>query len=192
MTATVTPVVPPRASPASAGDASPADGFRPSGLAYGLDRHQPARGALTEGQAENARDCDGLSPKLGREPLGADDADAGATQTATDVGNAVAGPAALATSTAGTSPAGRAAEPRFSRHALRRVQQRGIQLDQPTLGRLQEGVQRAASKGSRESVVFVDGIAYVVSVSNNTVITAVGSEHMHKQVFTNIDSAVIA
>ena len=80
----------------------------------------------------------------------------------------------------------------FSRHALQRLQQRGIQLDQPTLGRLNEGVQRAAGKGSRDSVVFVDGTAYVVSVANNTVITAVGSEHMRQQVFTNIDSAVIA
>jgi len=80
----------------------------------------------------------------------------------------------------------------FSRHALQRLQQRGIQLDQPTLGRLTEGVQRAANKGSRDSVVFVDGTAYVVSVANNTVITAVGSEHMRQQVFTNIDSAVIA
>ena len=82
--------------------------------------------------------------------------------------------------------------PSFSRHALQRLQQRGINLNQSTLGRLTDGVQRAAGKGSRDSVVFVDGTAYVVSVTNNTVITAVGSEHMHQQVFTNIDSAVIA
>jgi len=75
---------------------------------------------------------------------------------------------------------------------IERLQQRGITLDQSTLGRLTDGVSRAAGKGSRDSVVFVDGTAYVVSVSNNTVITAVGSEHMREHVFTNIDSAVIA
>jgi flagellar operon protein len=82
--------------------------------------------------------------------------------------------------------------PTFSRHALQRLQQRGVTLDQSTLGRLTDGVSRAASKGSRDSVVFVDGTGYVVSVANNTVITAVPSEHMRQQVFTNIDSAVIA
>jgi flagellar operon protein len=82
--------------------------------------------------------------------------------------------------------------PQFSRHALERLQQRGINLDQPTLGRLTDGVQRAAGKGSRDSVVFVDNTAYVVSVKNNTVITAVPSERMRQHVFTNIDSAVIA
>lgn len=80
----------------------------------------------------------------------------------------------------------------FSRHALARVQRRGIELDQATLGRLSEGVGRAASKGSRDSLILVDGTAFVVSVSNRTVITAVGSEHMKDNVFTNIDSAVIA
>jgi flagellar operon protein len=80
----------------------------------------------------------------------------------------------------------------FSRHALERLQQRGIELNAPTVGRLSEGVARAAGKGSRASVVFVDGTAFVVSVTNNTVITAVGAEHMQQHVFTNIDSAVIA
>jgi flagellar operon protein len=82
--------------------------------------------------------------------------------------------------------------PTFSRHALERVNRRGIELDQPTLARLAGGMSRAASKGSRDAVVFVDSTAFVVSVPNNTVITAVGSEHMREHVFTNIDSAVIA
>jgi flagellar operon protein len=84
------------------------------------------------------------------------------------------------------------AQLQFSRHALARVQRRGIELDAPTLARLSAGVGRAASKGSRDSLVLVDGTAFVVSVSNRTVITAVGSEHMRDNVFTNIDSAVIA
>jgi flagellar operon protein len=81
---------------------------------------------------------------------------------------------------------------RFSKHALERVQRRGIALDPTTLGRLHEGVGRAAGKGSRDSLVLVDGTAFVVSVPNRTVITAVGSEHMREHIFTNIDSAVIA
>jgi flagellar operon protein len=82
--------------------------------------------------------------------------------------------------------------PRFSRHALDRLGQRGIAVSGQTLDRLTGGVAQAAAKGSRDSVVFVDGTAFVVSVKNNTVITAVGSEHMKDHVFTNIDSAVIA
>ena len=80
----------------------------------------------------------------------------------------------------------------FSGHALQRVQRRGIEVGEATLSRLTEGVDRAAGKGARESVIFVDGTAFVVSVRNRTVITAVDSDHMKDHVFTNIDSAVIA
>jgi hypothetical protein len=39
--------------------------------------------------------------------------------------------------------------------------------------------------------VLIDGTAFVVSVRNRTVITAVGADQMRDRVFTNIDSAVI-
>ena len=81
---------------------------------------------------------------------------------------------------------------RFSSHALQRVERRGIDGSPATLGRLNEGLDRAAAKGARASVVFVDSTAFVVSVPNRTVITAVDRDHMKQQVFTNIDSAVIA
>jgi flagellar operon protein len=80
----------------------------------------------------------------------------------------------------------------FSGHAIQRVQRRGIEMGQDTIARLREGVDRAAGKGARESVVFVDETAFVVSVRNRTVITAVDRDHMKDHVFTNIDSAVIA
>ena len=81
---------------------------------------------------------------------------------------------------------------RFSQHALQRAERRGIELDQATLQRLDAGVARAQDRGARDAVVLVDGTAFVVSVRNRTVITAVDQEHMREQVFTNIDSAVIA
>lgn len=80
----------------------------------------------------------------------------------------------------------------FSGHAAARLERRGIAVDGPTLQRLDDGVRRAAGKGSREAVVLVDGTAFVVSVKNRTVITAVDPQHMKDHVFTNIDSAVIA
>jgi flagellar operon protein len=85
-----------------------------------------------------------------------------------------------------------ASAPQFSRHALERLAQRGIALNNATVARVSDGINRAAGKGSRDSVVFVDNTAFVVSVANNTVITAVDSGHMREHVFTNIDSAVIA
>jgi flagellar operon protein len=81
---------------------------------------------------------------------------------------------------------------RFSGHALERLQRRGIQMDEAALSRLNGGVARAAAKGSRDSLVLLDDTAFVVSVRNKTVVTAVDREHMKEQVFTNIDSAVIA
>ncbi len=81
---------------------------------------------------------------------------------------------------------------KFSGHALQRIERRGISLDDATMSRLGDGVNRAAAKGSRSSLVVVDDSAFVVSVPNRTVITAVDREHMKDQVFTNIDSAVIA
>jgi flagellar operon protein len=80
----------------------------------------------------------------------------------------------------------------FSGHAMQRVRRRGIEITPATLERLQGGVDRASRKGARESVVFVDSTAFVVSVRNRTVITAVDRDHMKDHVFTNIDSAVIA
>src|SRR4051794_28841633 len=115
----------------------------------------------------------------------------------------IAGPAPAAAPGAGASPAAPPAVPfadvlvaksgvQFSNHALQRLQRRGIAVDRPTLDRLNAGVDRAAGKGSRDAVVLVDQTAFVVSVANKTVITAVDREHMRDHVFTNIDSAVIA
>jgi flagellar operon protein len=82
-------------------------------------------------------------------------------------------------------------ELKFSAHATQRISDRNIQLSQSDLMRLEQGVAQAAAKGSRESLLLKDNLAFVVSVKNNTVITAVDAASMKGNVFTNIDSAVI-
>jgi flagellar operon protein len=88
--------------------------------------------------------------------------------------------------TAGTMPV------TFSKHAVQRLERRNLAVDATTMQRLQDGVDRAAGKGARDAVVLVDDTAFVVSVTNRTVVTAVGRDQMKDHVFTNIDSAVIA
>jgi flagellar operon protein len=80
----------------------------------------------------------------------------------------------------------------FSGHALQRLERRCIDVDADVQRRLGEGVDRAASKGSRTAVVLIDQNAFVVGVPARTVVTAVGRDNMREHVFTNIDSAVIA
>lgn len=120
---------------------------------------------------------------------------------------AAAPPAAAPPAAAGASPAGGVTAPsfadqlrqsqgsggvQFSKHALERLQRRGITAGAETLNRLRHGVDLAAGKGARDAVVMVDDTAFVVSVQNRTVITAIDSAHMRQHVFTNIDSAVLA
>ncbi len=112
-----------------------------------------------------------------------------APATRAPVGTQAAGPSFADVLADRTSAA---ASPKFSKHALDRLAQRGIDLSATTVGRLADGIGRAAAKGSRSSVVLVDGTAFVTSVPNNTVITAVTQDQMRSHVFTNIDSAVIA
>ncbi|MBS1677682.1 MAG: flagellar biosynthesis protein [Actinobacteria bacterium] len=82
---------------------------------------------------------------------------------------------------------------KFSKHATERVQRRGIDTRDPqTAARLEKGVELAAAKGSRAAVVLIDSTAFVVAPQNRTVITAVDQARMREQVFTNIDTAVIA
>ncbi|MCC6404020.1 MAG: flagellar protein [Fimbriimonadaceae bacterium] len=80
---------------------------------------------------------------------------------------------------------------KVSGHAQTRLKSRQIELDSEAWNRVLEGVDRAAQKGAKESLVMVDDIALVVSVRNRTVITAVEKERLRENVFTNIDSAVI-
>lgn len=80
-------------------------------------------------------------------------------------------------------------ELRFSKHASERLASRNIQLSTEQRERLEGGVDRASQKGIRDSLVMVDNMAFIVNVTNRTVITAVGDGD--DKIFTNIDGAII-
>ena len=79
----------------------------------------------------------------------------------------------------------------FSKHARKRILSRNIQITENQLNQLQTGVEKLKEKGAKESLVMVNNTAYLVSVENNTVITAIDDENIRENVFTNIDSAVM-
>ena len=80
----------------------------------------------------------------------------------------------------------------FSKHAIQRLSERSIDVTEgDTLERLNKAVEIAADKGSSDTLVLVDSNAFVVSVKNNKVVTAIAQEELKGNIFTKIDSTVI-
>ncbi|NOX88631.1 MAG: flagellar protein [Calditrichaeota bacterium] len=82
-------------------------------------------------------------------------------------------------------------ELRFSAHALKRMENRSLSLSEIDLQRLQQGVQQLKAKGAQNSVILMDDRAFVVSVRNRTVVTAIDQAQSNERIFTNIDSLAI-
>ena len=79
----------------------------------------------------------------------------------------------------------------FSKHASQRLHSRGIEMSEERLTKLTDAVNKAADKGSKESLILDESAAYVVSIPNRTVITAFDRSNLQDGVFTSIDSAII-
>ena len=101
----------------------------------------------------------------------------------------LAGELASGEQTADASKAAAVVE--FSAHALRRLQERNVTLSSHNLQRLDNAVQLAERKGSVNTLVLMDDTAYIVSVKNKKVITAITKDAAVDNVFTQIDSATI-
>lgn len=82
-------------------------------------------------------------------------------------------------------------ELKFSKHAVDRLQDRNIELTTEQVERLENGTKKANEKGIRESLMLMDELAFIISVKNNTVITAMDKSETEGNIFTNIDGAVI-
>jgi flagellar operon protein len=80
---------------------------------------------------------------------------------------------------------------KFSAHAMQRLESRNIKLTGDDVARMNAMADKAAAKGSKQSLFLLHDVAMVVSIKNRTVITAVDGDSMKDNVFTNIDSAAI-
>ncbi|MBI1938180.1 MAG: flagellar protein [Ignavibacteriales bacterium] len=81
---------------------------------------------------------------------------------------------------------------KFSNHALKRLESRNIQLSENDLSKIQNAVEKAESKGAKDSLVMMDNTAFIVNIPNRTVVTAMEVNDTNENVFTNIDSVVFA
>jgi flagellar operon protein len=80
---------------------------------------------------------------------------------------------------------------KFSNHAVERMRSRGISFQPEDLQQIRSAVDRAAAKGSKDTLVLTKDSALIVSVKNNTVVTVMDKAALKENVFTNIDSTVV-
>ncbi|MBK7632377.1 MAG: flagellar protein [Ignavibacteriales bacterium] len=81
---------------------------------------------------------------------------------------------------------------KFSSHALKRLEERNIELSDEEMLKINTAVERAELKGSKDSLVMMNATAFIVNIPNKTVITAMSIADSKENVFTNIDSVVFA
>lgn len=80
---------------------------------------------------------------------------------------------------------------KISAHAMDRLKERNISLSDTDMNNLKSAVDNIRSKGGREALILYNNVAFITSIRNNTIITAVDQSSLKENVFTNIDSAVI-
>lgn len=78
----------------------------------------------------------------------------------------------------------------FSKHAISRAQERGIEVTPDLMDQLAGSVVRAQAKGATNILAMDAEKAFIINVPNARVITAITQEEMRENIFTNIDGAV--
>lgn len=80
---------------------------------------------------------------------------------------------------------------KISKHAEKRLQERGIIINPDRWSMISEKVSEAKTKGVQESLVIVKEAALLVSAKNNIVITALDRNEAKSQIFTNINGTIV-
>ena len=78
----------------------------------------------------------------------------------------------------------------FSKHAISRAEERGIDITPDLIDQLRGSMIRAQAKGATNILAMDAEKAFIINVPNAKVITAITQEEMGESVFTNIDGAV--
>ena len=78
----------------------------------------------------------------------------------------------------------------FSKHAISRAQERGIEVTPDLMDQLAGSVIRAQAKGATNILAMDTEKAFIINVPTAKVITAITQEEMKENIFTNIDGAV--
>ena len=79
----------------------------------------------------------------------------------------------------------------FSKHAMTRAQERGIEVTPTLMDQLSSSVERAQAKGATNILAFDATRAFIINVPHGRVITTMSQEEMEENIFTNIDGAVL-
>lgn len=82
-------------------------------------------------------------------------------------------------------------ELKFSKHAESRLISRNIDITEDQLASVVEAVNKAETKGVKDSLIIMKNMALIVNVPTRTIITAMDEKSMRDNIFTNIDGAVI-
>lgn len=78
----------------------------------------------------------------------------------------------------------------FSKHAITRAEERGIEVTQDLMDQLAGSVTRAQEKGATNILAMDATRAFIINVPSGKVITAITQAEMKENIFTNIDGAV--
>ena len=79
----------------------------------------------------------------------------------------------------------------FSKHAMARAEERGIEVTPALMDQLTSSVERAQAKGATNILAFDATRAFIINVPHGRVITTMSQEEMQENIFTNIDGAVL-
>lgn len=78
----------------------------------------------------------------------------------------------------------------FSKHAILRAEERGIDITPDLIDQLRGSMIRAQAKGVTNILAMDADKAFIINIPNAKVITAITQDEMKENVFTNIDGAV--